>query len=135
MEVIDIKKILIIEDDPSYLKLLNDQLTKNGYEIVNAKDGREGLATALSHHPDLIILDIKMPVMDGIAMLGELRKNEYGKSAKVVILTNLEPNDKILRKVLEDLPMHYLVKSDIQLNELLEKIKEVLFPEKKSKKI
>ncbi len=124
-------KILIIEDDPSYLKLLNDQLTKNGYEIIKAKDGKEGLASALSQHPDLIILDIKMPVMDGIAMLDELRKDEYGKSAKVIILTNLEPNDKILRKVLEDLPTYYLVKSDIQLNELLEKIKDVLSPDKK----
>ena len=129
------KKILIIEDDPSYQKLLNDQLTKNGQGISNAKDGREGLASALSQHPDLIILDIKMPGMDGLAMLDELRKDEYGKSAKVIILTNLEPNDKILRKILEDLPTYYLVKSDIQLNELLEKIKDILFPDKKSKQL
>ena len=129
------KKILIIEDDPSYQKLLNDQLTKNGQGISNAKDGREGLASALSQHPDLIILDIKMPGMDGIAMLDELRKDKYGKSAKVIILTNLEPNDKILRKILEDLPTYYLVKSDIQLNELLEKIKDILFPDKKSKQL
>jgi DNA-binding response OmpR family regulator len=129
----NIKKILIIEDDPSYRKLLNDQLTKNGCEIIEAEDGREGLTSALSQHPDLIILDIKMPVMDGIAMLSELRKDEYGKSAKVIILTNLEPDDKILRKVLEDLPTYYLVKSDMQLKELLEKIKEVLSPAKESK--
>jgi len=126
------KKILIIEDDPSYLKLLNDQLTKNGYGIVQAKDGKEGLAIATSQHPDMIILDIKMPVMDGIAMLDELRKDEYGKSAKVIILTNLEPNDKILRKVLEDVPTYYLIKSDIQLNELIERVKDILFPNKKS---
>jgi len=129
------KKILIIEDDPSYLKLLNDQFTKNGYGIINAKDGREGLSSALSQHPDLIILDIKIPIIDGIAMLSELRKDKYGKSANVVILTNLEPNDRILRKVLEDLPMHYLVKSDIQLSELRELIKSILFPNKKSKQL
>jgi CheY-like chemotaxis protein len=125
------KKILIIEDDPSYLKLLKDQLTKNGYGIVQAKDGKEGLAIATSQHPDMIILDIKMPVMDGITMLDALRKDEYGKSAKVIILTNLEPNDKILQKVLEDVPTYYLIKSDIQLNELIEKVKDILFPNKK----
>lgn len=120
------KKILIIEDDLAYLKLLNDQLYKNGYEVIEAKDGEKGLALAKFQHPDLILLDIRMPVMNGITMLDELRKDTYGKSAKVIILTNLEPDDKILQKVLEDQPTYYFVKSDIQLAELIEKIKELL---------
>lgn len=123
------KKVLVIEvieDELPYLKLLHEQLTKNGYEVIQANDGQRGLDMAKQQHPDLILLDIRMPVMDGIAMLDLLRKDAYGKSAKVILLTNLEPDDKILQKVLEDQPTYYFVKSDIQLAELLEKIKELL---------
>lgn len=120
------KKILVIEDELSYMRLLNDQLTENGYKVIEAKDGQEGLATAILQHPDLILLDIRMPIMNGMVMLEELRKDLYGKSAKVIILTNIEPTDRILKKVLEDLPTYYLMKSDIQLAELIGKIKELL---------
>lgn len=120
------KKILIIDDELSYLKVLNDQLNSNGYNPIQAKDGKEGLAIAKSQHPDLILLDIRMPEMDGMKMLTELRKDEYGKLAKVIILTNLDPDDKILHTVLVDRPTYYLMKSDIQLAELMGKIKEML---------
>lgn len=120
------KKILVIEDEPSYQKLLHNQLTEDGYEIIEAKEGKEGLSLAKLEHPDLILLDIKMPGMNGLIMLDELRKDSYGNSAKVIILTNLEPDDKILRTVLVDKPSYYLMKSDIQLTDLLKKIKDIL---------
>jgi len=59
-------------------------------------------------------------------LLTELRKDSYGKSVKVIILTNIEPDDSILGTVLEEKPSFYLVKSDIQLSELMDKIKEVI---------
>jgi CheY-like chemotaxis protein len=120
------KKILIIEDELLYLKLLRDQLVNNGYEVTEAKDGKKGLAAAKSQHPDLILLDIRMPEMDGMMVLKELRKDPYGQLAKVIILTNLEPDDRILKTVLEDRPTYYLIKSDIQLSELMQKIKELI---------
>lgn len=120
------KKILVIEDEPSYQKLLHNQLTEDGYEVIEAKEGKEGLSLAKLEHPDLILLDIKMPGMNGLIMLDELRKDSYGNSAKVIILTNLEPDDKILRTVLVDKPSYYLMKSDIQLTDLLKKIKDIL---------
>lgn len=120
------KKILVVEDELSYLKLLRDQLVKNGFEVLEAHDGMEGLVITKHQHPDLVLLDIRMPVMNGMVMLDELRKGEWGKQAKVIILTNLEPDDKILKKVLEDKPDLYLVKSDIQLSELMTKIKTAL---------
>jgi len=120
------KKILIVEDEAAYLKLLNDQLTKGGYKVIETKDGKEGLKSAEKEHPDLILLDIRMPVMNGIAMLDELRKSTYGKTAKAIILTNLEPDDEILRKVLEDQPTYYLMKSDTELSDLVSKIKKLL---------
>lgn len=122
----DMKKILIVEDELSYLKLLHDQLSKNEFEVLEAQDGHEGLAIAELKHPDLILLDIRLPNMNGMTMLDQMRKSNWGKSVKVIILTNLEPDDKILKKVLEDKPDLYLVKSDIQLSELITKIKSVL---------
>lgn len=120
------KKILVVEDELAYLKLLNSQLTEKGYQVIEAMDGKKGLEMAKKENPDLILLDIRLPVMDGMAMLDELRKEEAGKKTKVIMLTNLEPDEKIIKQVVSDQPAYYFVKSDIQFNDLLEKIKELL---------
>lgn len=120
------KKILIVEDELAYLKLLGSQLTAQGYEVIEATDGKAGLEVAKKEKPDLILLDIRMPVMDGLAMLKLLRQEVSGKTIKVIILTNLEPDDKIIEEVVNDLPSYYFVKSNIQFNSLLEKIDELL---------
>lgn len=120
------KKILIVEDELAYLKLLKDQLTKSGYKVEEASNGKLGLKIAKKQKPDLILLDIRMPIMDGMTMLNLIRKSETGKKTKVIILTNLEPDDKIISEVVTDLPSYYFVKSDIKLDELLTKIKELL---------
>src|SRR3989344_1567793 len=93
------KKILVVEDEVAYLKLLNSQLTEKGYTVIEAVNGKKGLEKAKSENPDLILLDIRMPVMDGMAMLNALRKEEAGKKTKVIILTNIEPDDKMVREV------------------------------------
>ena len=120
------KKILVVEDEIAYLKLLNSQLTEKGYKVIEAVNGKAGLEKAKSESPDLILLDIRMPIMDGMAMLRLLRKGEESKKTKVIMLTNLEPDDKIIEEVVSDQPSYYFVKSDIQFNDLLEKIKELL---------
>ena len=70
------KKILIVEDEISYLNLLHKELTAKGYAVVDAKDGKEGYDTALIIHPDLIILDIIMKGVDGLTMLEQLRATD-----------------------------------------------------------
>jgi two-component system alkaline phosphatase synthesis response regulator PhoP len=124
--IVSMKKVLIIEDEIAFLKLMGDQLTKDGYEVIKADDGKKGLDTALSKHPDLILLDLRLPVMDGLTVLAELRKDAWGKGAKVIVLTNLEPDKDILDKVLVNKPALYLVKSNIKLSELKGKILNVL---------
>ena len=120
------KKILIVEDELAYIRLLKTQLTEKGYDVSEAVDGKKGLEMAKKVNPDLILLDIRMPVMDGMTMLELLRKEEWGKKMNVIILTNLEPDDKILSSVITDEPSYYFVKSDIKLGELLEKIKDLV---------
>lgn len=120
------KKILIIEDELAYLKLLHDQLTQKGYIVIQATDGEKGLKKIKTENPDLILLDIRMPVIDGMTMLKILRKEKIGGKTKVIMLTNLEPDEKIIGEVINNQPAYYFIKSDTKLNDLLAKIKELL---------
>lgn len=124
----DNKRILVIEDDTPLRKVLHDKFILEGFHVLEAKDGEEGLATALSERPDLILLDIVMPQMDGITMMKELRqKNEWGKNVPIILLTNLSADDeKINRAIADNAPAYYLVKSSYTINDLVEKIKERL---------
>ena len=120
------KKILIIEDELAYVKILRD-VFQGTYEVIEANDGKTGLTLALKRRPDLILLDIKMPVMDGLMMLKELRKDtDFGKKVNVVLLTNLEPDGAIVKKVIDDQPTYYWVKSDVQLGDVMRKVAALL---------
>ena len=125
-------KIVIIEDELAYLKLLHEQLALKGYQVIEAHDGLEGLEIIKKEKPDLVLLDIRMPKMDGMTMLDLLRKDDAGKTVKVIFLTNLEADEKILKKVVEELPLYYFVKSDTELDKLIGKIEEILLGKKSS---
>jgi DNA-binding response OmpR family regulator len=120
--------ILVVEDDIPSLKALVDKLTREGFNTIQAKDGEEGLAVANKNHPDLILLDIIMPVMDGLSMMKKLRAGSpWGKSVPIILLTNLSPDeDRVNKDVAEDLPAYYLVKTNWSMNDVIEKIKERL---------
>ena len=78
-------KILIVDDEPSNRNILGQELTHEGYSVVAASDGREGLRKVESAHPDLIILDYMMPDLSGLEVLKELRKRE--NDTPVVMIT------------------------------------------------
>lgn len=122
-------KILIIEDEFSYQQVLKQFLMLRGYQVITANDGTEGLSLAKSQQPDLILLDISMPNINGMQVLTEIRKDDYGKTVKIILLTNLEPNDEMIRDVVTGKPAYYLIKANTSLEELLKKI-ESLFPKK-----
>ncbi len=119
------KKVLIVEDELAYVRLLRDKLSRT-CEVLHAGDGQAGLQLALKNKPDLIVLDVRMPKMDGLSVLEELRKDKYGKTAKVILLTNMEASDKIVMRVTKDVPTYYFVKSDVELDYVLEKIQDLL---------
>jgi two-component system cell cycle response regulator DivK len=81
--------ILVVDDDPGNLKLAVTVLEGAGYEALSATSGAEGIAAALAHAPDLVLLDIQMPDMDGIAALQRLRADTRTAQIKVVALTAL----------------------------------------------
>ena len=122
------KKILIVEDEVVVALPLLDTLKKEGFYVVKAKDGEEGLAVALRDRPDLILLDILMPKMDGLTMMKKLRaENEWGKTVPIILLTNLNPDsEEINNRIAEDVPAYYLVKTNWSMSDVIEKIKERL---------
>jgi len=122
------KTILIVDDDLPILKMLVDKLTTEGFNIIQAHDGEEGFSSACNNHPDLILLDIIMPKMDGLTMMKKLRiENEWGKSVPIILLTNLSPDDdKINQSVVEDAPAYYLLKPNWDVGDVVEKVKERL---------
>ncbi|MCX6718229.1 MAG: response regulator [Candidatus Staskawiczbacteria bacterium] len=121
-------KILIVEDEELILKPYSEELRDEGFFVLQAKNGQEGLGLALSEKPDIILLDILMPVMDGITMMYKLREtNPYGKDVPIILLTNLSPDEeKTMKAVVDNEPAYYLVKSDWNLKDVVGKIKERL---------
>lgn len=117
--------ILIVEDEVPMLKALEFKFTRGNFTVKEAHDGAQGLAIALKVHPDIILLDILMPKMDGITMLRELRKDTWGKTACVIILTNL--NDaKSVEDVAREGVVDFWMKTDLTLDGVVELIKEKL---------
>ncbi len=125
MESHNKKKVLVVDDNTSLTTVLVDKLSLSGFEAIGAYDGEEGLQKALSLHPDVILLDLVMPKMDGLSMLKKLRADEWGKSCRVIILTLLEENDYIAKAVEYNI-FGYIVKTDYSLDEIVDQVKTAL---------
>ena len=119
------KKILFIEDESALQDTLGGVLRKEGYNVISALDGEIGLKLAKEENPDLILLDLILPKMDGFEVLKELNKGEGTKDIPVIILTNLERTQDI-SKALELGAKTYLVKANYTLKEVVEKVKKAL---------
>ena len=117
--------ILIVEDEIDLRELLEKKLKIEGFNVLEAENGKVGLETALSQHPDVILLDIIMPVMDGISMLKELRQDAWGKNVVVIILSNLSEVERI-NAGLEKNVYDYLVKSDWEPDDIADLINKKL---------
>lgn len=117
------KKILIIEDSPYLAESLVDMLTIKGYEPLVAPSGRDGVALAIEQQPDLILLDIRLPDIDGYEVYRRIRENDWGAKAKIIVLTASESIENISKNI--DLPKEdVLFKPDWSVFDLLLKISE-----------
>lgn len=127
MEKQNKKIILVTEDEKSLQGALCDKLTNEGFSVVLAQNGVEGLEISLNQHPDLILLDLDMPKLNGMEMLRELRKDDWGKSVPVIILTNLPSADETINKNIVELePTYYFLKTEKGIEEISDKVKERL---------
>lgn len=114
------KKILIVEDEKDLLDLLAHSFTDQGFSVVVAHDGQDGLSVAEKEKPDLIILDILMPKMDGISMAKELQEN--GVKIPIIFLTNFGDAEHI-SSAIEVNKSDYIIKSDLQIHDIINRVK------------
>lgn len=118
-------KILIVEDEAAIRQMYEFKLARAGFVVKTAASGEQGLATAREFEPDLILLDLRLPVMDGGEMLGKLRATNWGANINVVILTNISRAEapKALQFLAVD---RYVVKAHTTPAQIVSIVNEVL---------
>jgi DNA-binding response OmpR family regulator len=118
-------RIAIIEDDPVISQMYRMKFEANGFDVQLADNGKNGVAMVQSFHPDIILLDLQMPVMDGAEALGIIRSHPWGKTTPVIVLTNL--GEEEAPKSLRDLGIHsYIVKAELTPSQVVSTVKEAL---------
>lgn len=119
------QKILIVEDEASLIKALSEKLSKAGFVCLEAKNGKDGLEIVKKNKISIILLDIIMPVMDGMTFLQKIKSNEKTEQIPVIILTNLNDDNKIAESQAKGVT-DYLIKSDWEIEDVIKKVKEKL---------
>lgn len=118
-------KIAIIEDDQVISQMYRMKFEANGFEVELADNGKRGVAMVEEMKPDLILLDLQMPNMNGAEALEKIREHSWGKSIPVIVLTNL--GEEEAPKSLKDLGIHsYIVKADFTPSQVVSHVKEAL---------
>lgn len=128
-------KILLIEDDPLMVRMYQRKLLSDGYEVDIAVNGEEGLVKIRSFRPDLVLLDIMMPKLNGLQVLERMKADPTIATIPVIILTNLGGSQEDIERGLELGAVAYLVKSAYRPDEVVVKAKEVLAGYTRSKEV
>jgi len=118
-------KIAIIEDDPVISQMYRMKFEADGFDVQLANDGERGVALVEAFTPDMILMDLQMPKMNGAEALAAIRKSEWGKTIPVIILTNL--GEEEAPKEIRGLGIHsYIVKADLTPRQVVQRVKEAL---------
>jgi len=119
------KKILFVEDESALQKTFGEVLRQEGYQVISAMDGEEGLRLAQTEKPDLILLDLVLPKLHGFEVLKKLKEDKNTESIAVIVLTNLESTGDV-EKAVQLGAKTYLVKANYDLEDVLKKVKDAL---------
>lgn len=118
-------KIAIIEDDPVINQMYRMKFEADGFEVYMADDGKRGVEIVKSVQPDIILLDLQMPVMNGVEALTEIRSQDWGKNIPVLILTNL--GEEEAPSEIKDLNItSYIVKAALTPKQVVARVKQAL---------
>ena len=119
------KKILLVEDDAGFRNAISECFKDTEFLIISAADGEEGLVKAKEDKPDLILLDILLPKLDGIEMAKKLR--ESGNKVPIMFLTNVKNDERISEAMLVgEGDMDYIVKTDVKVEDIIDRIRKRL---------
>lgn len=119
------KKILIVEDDMALFNMYSVELKIKGYDVLNVNDGLQALPKAKDYQPDIVLLDIMLPGMNGLNILTELKSDPQTSEVPVIMLTNYGSEDNV-KKALESGAADYIMKYKILPSELADKVDAVL---------
>jgi two-component system alkaline phosphatase synthesis response regulator PhoP len=119
-------KVLLVEDDPMIVRMYERKLTHEGYELALAYNGEEGLEALKKSRPDIVLLDVMMPKMNGLEMLKIVKNDPQYANVPIIILTNLSDHPEDVEKCKELGATDYWVKANIRLDELAERIESIL---------
>lgn len=118
-------KIAIIEDDPTISQMYRMKFEADGFDVRLAANGEIGVKLVEEFQPDIILLDLQMPEMDGVTALKAIRSHDWGKSIPVIILTNL--GEEEASNELKDLNIHsYIVKANLTPRQVVERVKSAV---------
>lgn len=118
-------RVAIIEDDMAIVQMYRTKFENEGYEVATAPDGASGLELIESFKPNIVLLDLMMPNMNGLDMLSKLRSQPGGREAKVVVLTNMgdtETATRVYKLTADD----YIVKAEMTPKQVAERVKNLL---------
>jgi DNA-binding response OmpR family regulator len=118
-------KVLIVEDESVLREMYRDKLEHEGFEVIVASNGKEGLEMAIAKKPRIILLDLMMPIMDGKMMLRRLRALPDFKKLPVIILTNAGDVENIKETQRYENASEFLIKSNINIDDVIKKIREL----------
>lgn len=116
--------VLVLEDEVSLNRILCDELTRRGFAVLDAYDGEEGLKIALHQRPDIILLDLKMPKVDGKTFLKQIRADEWGKEVPVLVATNVDTIED-MNECMSSRVEGYFIKSNVSLDTIFKTIEQI----------
>lgn len=119
------QKVLLVEDDKMIIDMYTLKFTQEGYDVMQAENGKDGLDMAKKTNPDIVLLDIILPQMDGFTVLKALKADGNTKEIPVVLLTNLG-QDGDVKKGLELGAVDYLIKANFTPSQVVDKVKSLL---------
>ena len=120
------KTILLIEDEADIREAMADAVSQAGFRVSTAENGKIGLKMALEQKPDLILLDLVMPVMDGRETLKKLREHPWGKNAKVMILTSMDDVNNVAIAY-EGQVLGYIIKAHSSLEDVMRQVRMAIY--------
>mgnify|MGYP001187613529 CR=1 FL=1 len=125
MEDFPKKKVCVVDDEENIREIYKTELTVCGYDVVTAIDGEDGLKIVREQKPDIVLVDIMMPRMDGVELIREIRKDETLRKTPIVVISNVEDRD-IVKKTGDFDVQFYLTKSIVEPKKMVGIVAEVL---------
>lgn len=118
--------IILVDDDPLIIRMYQKKLSSDGYSVQTAVNGEEAINLVMKKKPDIMLLDVMMPTMNGVETLKALKAKPETSDIPVIFLTNLGDSKEDMQKAKDLGALDYLVKADVELSELSERVEKAI---------